>query len=86
MINEIKKIIANYLNSVKMTQLMMGSVETVNPLSIKIGDKLIIPHELIAGNQKASLIQLEQIGTKVRLIRNYGGQEYFILEVIKDVT
>jgi hypothetical protein len=86
MINEIKKIIANYLNSVKMTQLMMGSVETVNPLSIKMGDKLIIPNELIAGNQKANLIHAEQIGTKVRLIRNYGGQEYFILEVIKDVT
>ncbi|WP_070000051.1 DUF2577 family protein [Cellulosilyticum sp. I15G10I2] len=86
MINEIKKIIVNYLNSVKMTQLMIGSVETVNPLSIKIGDKLIIPYELITGNQKANLIHSEQIGSRLRLICNYGGQEYFILEVINDVT
>ncbi len=75
MINEIKTIVQNYLNNVKLTSLMIGTV--VND-GIKITDKLTIPNELIKGNLK----DFVKDGDKVRLIRNHGGQEFYIAEII----
>ncbi len=86
MINEIKTIVQNYLNNAKLTRIVIGTVATVNPLSIKINEKLAVPEKLISGNLKHGFTNTEQIGTKLRLIRNEGGQEYYILEVIQDVT
>lgn len=75
MINEIKTIVQNYLNNVKLTSLMIGTVVSDG---IKITDKLTIPNELIKGNLK----DFVKDGDKVRLIRNLGGQEYYIVEII----
>lgn len=75
MINEIKVIVQNYLNNAKLCSLMMG---TVTDQGIQISDKLIIPFELVIGNLKSSIAN----GDKVRLLRNQGGQQFYILEVL----
>lgn len=75
MINEIKSIVQNYLNNAKLTEFLTGSVVLDG---IKISEKLTIPNELIVGNLKSTAI----IGDNVRLLRNHGGQTYYILEVI----
>lgn len=77
MINEIKTIVQNYLNNAKLAAIMIGTV--VNG-GIRINEKLIIPNELIVGNLKRNLV----LGRKVRLLRNHGGQLYYILEVIAE--
>lgn len=77
MINEIKKIVQNYLNNAKLCSLIIG---TVTAEGIKISDKLTIPGDLIVGNLKDTVIN----GDKVRLLRNHGGQQFYILEVIVD--
>lgn len=77
MINEIKTIIQNYLNNAKLASLMIGTV--VNG-GIKINEKLTIPNELIVGNLKRNLV----VGRKVRLLRDHGGQQFYILEVISE--
>lgn len=77
MINEIKTIIQNYLNNAKLCCLMVG---TVTSDGIKVSDKLTIPSDLIVGNLKRNLL----VGQKVRLLRNHGGQQFFILEVISE--
>ena len=77
MVNEIKAIVHNYLNNIKLTSLMVG---TVTNDGIRISDKLVVPMELIVGNLKASITQ----GQKVRLLRNHGGQQFYILEVIQE--
>ena len=76
MIQEIKRIVDNYLNNAKLCSIILG---TVTSDGIQISDKLTIPDELIIGNLKLTVIS----GDKVRLIRNHGGQQYYILEVIK---
>lgn len=76
MINEIKKIIENYLNNIKLCSIVVG---TVTGDGIKLTDKLTIPFDFVTGNLKKSLSE----GKKVRLLRNLGGQEFFILEVIE---
>ncbi len=76
MIQEIKRVVENYLNNAKLCSLSLG---TVTADGIRISDKLTIPDELIVGNLKLTV----NTGDKVRLIRNHGGQQYYILEVIE---
>ncbi|HHV09262.1 MAG TPA: DNA helicase [Clostridiales bacterium] len=75
MINEIKIIVRNYINNAKLCSYMSGSV---NSEGIAINDKVTIPHELIRGNLKDQV----NVGDKVRVLRNHGGKEYYILEII----
>lgn len=75
MINEIKTIVKNYLNSIKLTSLMLG---TVTSKGVKINDRLILPNELITGNLKEYITE----GDKVKLLRNHGGDEFYIVEII----
>lgn len=75
MINEIKIIVQNYLNNIKLCSLMTG---TVVADGIKVSDRLVIPDELIKGNLKS----FTSIGDQVRLLRNHGGQEFYIVEII----
>lgn len=78
MINEIKTVINNYINNAKLCGLMVG---TVAREGIKVSDKLVIPDELIEGNLKDYISP----GDKVKLIRNHGGQEFYIVEIIGKV-
>ena len=55
-------------------------VGTVTSDGIKINEKLTIPNELIMGNLKKDLTP----GEKVRLLRNHGGQQFYVLEVIDE--
>lgn len=75
MIQEIKTIVQNYLNNAKLCCIMIG---TAVSSGIKVSDRLIIPNELIEGNLKGYISP----GDKVRLIRNHGGQEFYIVEII----
>jgi hypothetical protein len=75
MINEVKTIVQNYLNNAKLCGLMIGTVVSGG---IKINEKLTIPDELIKGNLK----DFVKSGDKVRLIRNHGGHEFYIVEII----
>ena len=77
MINEIKIIVQNYLSNTKLCSFMIG---TVTSEGVRISDKLIIPMELIVGNLKSTITT----GQKVRLLRNHGGQQFYILEVIAE--
>lgn len=75
MINEIKVIVQNYLNNAKLCNIISGIVVADG---VKVSDKLIVPDELISGNLK----EYASIGDKVKLIRNQGGQEFYIVEII----
>lgn len=77
MINEIKTIVQNYLNTAALCCLMVG---TATSDGIKISDKLVLPYDLVIGNLKPSVM----MGQKVRLLRNHGGQQFYILEVISE--
>lgn len=75
MIQEIKAIIQNYLNNAKLCSLATGEIVVDG---VKVSDKLTIPSELIKGNLKKYISN----GDKVRMIRNHGGQEFYIVEII----
>lgn len=75
MINEIKEIVQNYINNAKLCSLMVGTAASDG---IRMNEKLTIPMELIRGNLKDFISS----GEKVRIIRNHGGKEFYIVEII----
>ncbi|MGE4274114.1 MAG: DNA helicase [Desulfitobacterium sp.] len=75
MINEIKSIVRNYLNNANLCAVLVG---TVTSAGVNVSDKLTLPLELISGTLKGYISS----GDKVKLIRNHGGQEYYIVEII----
>ncbi len=78
MIETIKEIIKNYLNSARLTKLVSGSLESVAPIKVRLSEKLVLPEELILW---PPALQPEDIGGKVLMIQQEGGQKYYILEV-----
>lgn len=71
----VKVIVDNYMNNRKPACLMIG---TYNGSAMMVNERLPVPMSLVSGNMKEKLVA----GDKVRLLRNDGGQEYFILEII----
>lgn len=76
MINQIKEIVKNYINAQSLTVMQVGTVVSDG---VKISDKLTIPLDFLVGNNVKNL----DIGNKVRLLRNQGASEYYVLEVIE---
>lgn len=76
LIEEIKKIVRNYLNNADLCKMIVGTVETNG---IRISEKIVIPNDLIFGNLKNTIAT----GDNVRLLKNYGGGQYYILEVVE---
>lgn len=75
MITEIKTIVKNYIDTIKLSRIELGTVVSDG---VKINDKLTVPFDLVVGN----LNKYIKTGDKVRLSRNLGGQEYYILEIV----
>lgn len=73
--NVVKTIVDNYLNNRKITAVVVG---TYNGTAVVVNERLPVPMSIVSGNMKSKLTP----GDKVRLLRNDGGGEYFILEII----
>lgn len=73
--NTIKVIVDNYLSNRKVAAIAVG---TYDGSAITINERLPVPMSMISGNMKEKLVA----GDRVRLLRNDGGGEYFILEII----
>lgn len=73
--NAIKTIADNYLNNRKVAAVVVG---IYNGTAVVINERLPVPMSMVTGNMKGKLAS----GDRVRLLRNDGGREYYILEII----
>ena len=73
--NFIKTMIDNYITSIGLTVLVIGECKGDFVL---INNNLKLPIDLLSGTLKKSL----KPGDKLRLLRNQGCGEYYILEII----
>lgn len=73
--NQIKIIIDNYINNRKIAATMVG---TYDGSAVVINNQLPLPMSMVKGNMASRLVT----GDKVMLLRNDGGREYYILEII----
>jgi hypothetical protein len=72
--NQIKTIVDNYMRNRKPAAVVLG-IYTGQAVMI---DQLPVPVSMVSGNMKSML----KTGDKVRLLRNDGGKEYYILEIV----
>lgn len=72
--NTVKIIVDNYIRNRKPAAVLLG---TYTGNCIQIG-QLPLPLSKVSGNMVSKLTP----GDKVRLLRNDGGREYYILEII----
>lgn len=80
MINTIKKVVRNYLNNADLTNMQYASVKRINPLELQI-EKLVIPSSKIIVPSIFSKANIElRNGDKVLVLRQQGGQLFFILD------
>lgn len=70
----VKTIVDNYMRNRKPAAIVIG---TYTGQAVMVGS-LPVPVSMVSGNMKSKLAA----GDKLRLLRNDGGQEYFILEII----
>lgn len=70
----IKTIVDNYMKARKPTAILIG---TYNGTVVMIG-ALPVSMSMLSGNMKGKIVP----GDKLRLLRNDGGREYYILEII----
>lgn len=76
MIEEIKKIVENYINNRNMASLVIGTYDGKYIITDK--QKMKIPMSCVAGNLLASL----KTGDRVYLFQNDGGADFYLLEII----
>lgn len=70
----IKTIVDNYMKARKPAAILLG---TYDGTSVMVGT-LPVPNSMLSGNMKGKMVP----GDGVRLLRNDGGREYYILEII----
>ena len=75
MVSEIKQIIENYIRNRQMTAIITG---TYKGGKVVLNEKAYVPSSILTGNLKQALKE----GDRVKLLRNDGGGEFYILEII----
>lgn len=70
----IKTVVDNYMKNRKPSAVLIG---TYTGIAVMVG-QLPVPMSMISGNMVKKL----DPGDKVRLLRNDGGHEYYILEIV----
>ena len=75
MVYEIKQIIENYIRNRQMTAIVTG---TYKGGKVVLNEKAYVPISILTGNLKQALKE----GDRVKLLRNDGGGEFYILEII----
>lgn len=82
-VTPIKMAAAQYINTMQLTDIIIGIVESVkpNPITIKITDKLILNEKQIV---LCKSVQKLKINDKVVMIRKTGGQLFFVIDLLGD--
>ncbi len=78
------QVVQNYLKTVQLSQIVIGTLVSVDPVEIKISDKVILTKKNKLYILSESL--LDKPGKKLLMLKNLGGQEFIILSEVKEVT
>lgn len=82
MIDIIKKVVKNYMNNADLTTMQYGTVVNNSPIQIQI-EKLIIPSTKIVVPSVFAKVGISlKVGDKVLLLRQHGGQLFFVLDKV----
>lgn len=82
-VTPIKIAAAQYINTMQLTDIVIGVVESIkpNPLTIKVTDKLILNEKQIVLCKSVKELNIKD---KVVMIRKTGGQQFFVIDLLGD--
>lgn len=89
----IQEIASSVFEAKKPCMIVYGTVETVEPLTIRLSDNLVIGEEFLMNingvisadvDETVLIIGGYEVGDKLYLLRNKGGQAYFVLGKVVD--
>lgn len=82
MIDIIKKVVKNYISNADLVNIQYGTVIQTSPIQIQL-EKLIIPSTkiIVPSSFKKLEVSLKR-GDKVLLLRQQGGQLFFVLDKV----
>lgn len=75
----IKKTALEAVENSKPVSVIYGTVESLEPLEVRINQKLLLSAEHFVATERLSSIK---VGDKLALLRLQGGQKYIVLDVI----
>ena len=82
LIKTIKKAALDAVENSKPTDLRYGMVVSVNPLKVQITTQLILPASLLIVPKRIREDDPLQENDRIALLRQKGGQSYFVLDKI----
>lgn len=78
----IQEIVENVLEAKKLTESMMGTIEAVNPIKVKIDDRFIVDESVVTFLSHLEKRHLN-IGDRLLLLRVKNGQHFIVQDVLE---
>lgn len=99
MLDELKQITHNVIDGEKLSDLKFGTVESANPLKVRLNQWLLLSGSMLAVSYRLRRIEIPvtvdgktgtavldnrlQVGDTVALLRQSGGQKFYVLDKVK---
>ena len=78
-IENLKKLISNFIENRKFAKITTGVVLSVSPLKIQLTNELILDDSMLAVTWTDEALDPEYVGQTLHLIRQDGGGFYYVL-------
>lgn len=86
----IKSIIGEHLQLTGITDIEIATIESIQPLSIKLSNDKILPKEFLTYIPKTIYLKNTdnelELGNKILAMKKLGGQQYVIFDFLEDTT
>lgn len=86
----LKNVIGEQIQLTAITDIEIATIESIQPLSIKLSNDKILPKEFLLYTPKTSFLKSTsnklELGTKILVIKKLGGQQYIIIDYLEDTT
>ncbi len=86
----IKSIIGEHLQLTGITDIEIATIESIQPLSIKLSNDKILPKEFLTYIPKTIYLKNTdnelELGNKILAMKKLGGQQYLIFDFLEDTT
>ncbi len=86
----LKNVIDEQMQLTAITDIEIATIESIQPLSIKLSNDKILPKEFLSFTPKTVFLKNTnnnlELNTKILVLKKLGGQQYIIIDYLEDTT
>lgn len=86
----INQIVDGYIKNTRFCNILIGSIRSIEPLTINISSEKFLPLDFFTFSSKTSYLKNTQnnqlIGDKLIMVQATGGQKYIVLDKYEDIA